>query len=333
MKTLKKILIWLLAIIVVLIVIGFLLPSKYKVERSTTIHARSSVIYDLTSHFEKWDLWTPWTSAIDSTAKFETVGPDATVGTKRSWDGKILKNGEMLITKMVPNELFAYDLSFEHGKYQSKGYVGIVDNKDSCKVSWVDEGDLGSNPFNRYFGLFMGKMMGPDFEKGLAKLRQVAEERNGWPRIEEVKIPAQAVITITDSGGPNDYGKIMGKAYGELYSVLKKNKLTQTGNNFSICLKWDSVTKFSVLKIGIPVDNRIPNSGRVVFEKIPTMNGVMAYYYGPYEKIESTYTILEKYCKEGKKEMVGGPWEIYINDPMTEKDPMKLETHVVFPVK
>ena len=38
---------------------------------------------------------------------------------------------------------------------------------DSCMVHWIVEGDLGYNPVNRYFGLLMNKMMGPDFERGL----------------------------------------------------------------------------------------------------------------------------------------------------------------------
>jgi hypothetical protein len=38
-----------------------------------------------------------------------------------------------------------------------------------------NEGDLGRNPINRYFGLFMGRMLGGDFEKGLSNLKSKAE--------------------------------------------------------------------------------------------------------------------------------------------------------------
>jgi hypothetical protein len=36
-------------------------------------------------------------------------------------------------------------------------------------------GDLGHNPLNRWFGLFMDKMVGPDFDEGLANLRRISE--------------------------------------------------------------------------------------------------------------------------------------------------------------
>ena len=333
MKALKKILIWLAGLIVLLLLIAYLLPSKYHVERSTYINADKLTIYDLTSHFQKWDLWAPWTNEIDSTAIFKLSWPDGKVGTKWIWEGKILKDGEMILTMLVPGELVAYDLSFQKGKYQSKGKIVIETPGDSSKVSWIDDGELGYNPFARYMGLFMGKMMNPDFDKGLAKLKTVAEQRKSWPKMEETIIPEQFVLVVIDSAGVKDYERVMGKAYGEIFKYLQTSGLQQNGAPFSICLKWDSVTKSSVMKIGIPVNKEGKNNGRILAEKIPSQNAVMAYYFGPYDKIEPAYNALNQYCKEAKKEIIGGPWEIYISDPMTEKDPMKLETRILFPVK
>jgi effector-binding domain-containing protein len=333
MKTFKRILIGLLGLVIVLVIIAFLLPASYHVERSISINSSKQVIYDLTSHFQKWDLWTPWTKALDSTAKFELVGADGEVGTKRTWEGKVLGDGQMVLTQLKPGELVAYDLSFQKGKYQSKGKITIEETGDSCKVSWIDEGDLGYNPMARYMGLFMGRMMNPDFDKGLSKLKQIAEQRKTWPKMEETKIPEQYVLVIKDSAGINDYSKVMGKAYLELYTWIKKGKYTPTGAPFMICLKWDSVTKFSVVKIGVPINKEGTGAGRIMAEKIPAQNAVMAYYFGPYEKSEPAYIALEQYCRELNKEIVGGPMEIYINDPSTEKDPLKLETHILFPVK
>ncbi len=333
MKTLKNILIAMAGLIVVLLVIAFLLPSRYHVERSILIQSNPKVIYDLTSRYQNWDLWTPWTRQLDTTAKFELVGPDGVVGTKRIWDGKILKDGEMILTQLVPGELVAYDIAFNKGKYKSKGKITIEKVGDSCKVAWMDDGDLGYNPLARYMGLFMGKMMNPDFDKGLAKLKIIAEQRKSWPRIEETKIPEQMALIILDSAGIKDYEKVMGKAYMEIYNYMKSSGLRQAGAPFSICMKWDSVTRSSVMKIGIPVNKEGKNKERIMAEKIPSQNAVMAYYFGPYEKTEPAYNALNQYCKDSHKEMAGGPWEIYISDPMIEKDPMKLETHILFPVK
>ena len=43
------------------------------------------------------------------------------------------------------------------------------------KVVGVDAGDLGMNPLSRWFGLFLDGIIGPDFEKGLAKMKRIVE--------------------------------------------------------------------------------------------------------------------------------------------------------------
>ena len=43
------------------------------------------------------------------------------------------------------------------------------------RVTWTNEGDMGANPVNRYFGLMMDSMVGPDFEAGLKNLKALAE--------------------------------------------------------------------------------------------------------------------------------------------------------------
>jgi hypothetical protein len=43
------------------------------------------------------------------------------------------------------------------------------------KVTWGLDTDLGFNPIGRYFGMMMDGMVGPDYEKGLARLKAAAE--------------------------------------------------------------------------------------------------------------------------------------------------------------
>jgi len=332
MKIFKKIIFWILGILVIAVLISFLLPKTYMVEKSTYIKADKNLIYDLTSNFQKWHQWVPWTKTMDSTAVFEITGKDGEVGTIWKWNGKKMGEGTMTSTAYIPGELLTYDLTFNHGKYQSKGKI-VIEPGDSCKVSWVDEGDLGYNPMARYMGLFMEKMMGPDFEKGLAKLKKVAEERNTWPKIEETVIPEQTVIMIKDSAGPKEYNAIMGKAYGELFGFIKANKLVQKGYPFATYLKWDSVTMFSVMNICIPVEKAFKGKGRIQVATVPEKNVVKAIYYGDYSKMEPAYRALDQYIKESGNTEAGGPSEIYITNPMQEKDTLKWQTDIVFPIK
>ncbi|MBN1198641.1 MAG: SRPBCC family protein [Bacteroidales bacterium] len=333
MRTFGKILLWLLIIIAVLVIIAYLLPRQYKVERSITIGADKALVYELTCNLKKWDLWAPWNKQIDTTALFELSGNDCEVGTIWRWNGEIMGNGELIVTEIVPGESFRYELLFDEGKYQSVGGFNYDVTNDSTLVIWTDEGDLGFNPFNRYMGLFMDRMMGPDFEKGLARLKEVAEERHGWPLIKETYMEDQLVLLIKDSAGPETYGNVMGKGYGELMNFIKMKRLSPKGHPFAIYESWDSVTQFSVFDMGIAVEWADGGKGRITLSEIPAQKVVMADYFGPYEKTASVYKALDKYIEQGGLEIIGNPWEIYITDPMTEPDTSKWNTQILFPVK
>lgn len=332
MKILIKIIYWLLGIVAVLLVVAHLLPRKYSVERIIYIKADKTLIYNLTSNFDKWTLWVPWTKESDTTAIFEISGPVGQPGATWKWEGKKMGQGEMVATELVPDQLVAYDLSFAQGKYRSKGKIAIIE-EDSCKVIWSDEGDLGNNPLNRYMGLFMDRMMGPDFEKGLLKLKELAETRNKWPRIEMTRLPAQLALVVRDSAGPATYSQIMGKAYGEITEFIHASRLKVKGYPFAVYIRWDSTTMFSVMDIGIPVEFANKGKGRIEVVCYPEQKAVKAIYFGPYSKTADAYYALDTYCKESKLEITGGPWEIYVTDPMQEKDSLKWQTDIVFPVK
>lgn len=333
MKKWQKFLVWVGVIIALIILISYLLPKSYKVERSISIKSSPEVIYMLTSDFRLWHVWAPWTKETDSTAVFTVSGEPGKPGAKWSWEGKVFGQGEMTFIEGIPGKLVSYDLAFDQGKYLSKGRFEIETGGDSCKVIWIDEGDLGYNPINRYFGLLMESMMGPDFDKGLAKLKDVAEARADWPVIEETTWPPHTFLAITDSAGPASYSAVLGKAFGELMTQAQSQKYNITGAPFAIYLKWDSVTMFSVMDIGIPVQQAEKASGRVRVVNFPEQKVVKVNYFGPYDKTAPMYYILDQYVKETGLENAGSPWEIYVTDPMMEKDTAKWQTVIAFPVK
>jgi hypothetical protein len=58
---------------------------------------------------------------------------------------------------------------------RSEGSLELIPQADGTKVVWIDAGDLGMNPLNRWFGVFLDKLIGPDFEKGLANIAKKVE--------------------------------------------------------------------------------------------------------------------------------------------------------------
>jgi hypothetical protein len=175
MKILKKILLVLVGLIVLIAVVGLFLPSKYHVERSIVIQAKPAAIFPWINNLKKWNEWSPWTKEKDPTLVYSFDGPEEGPGAISKWEGKKFGDGSMRITESGETSGAKYALSFNRGKYLSTGTMAFEPQGEATQVRWSTDGDMGGNPLNRYFGLLMGKMIGPDFEEGLAKLKIKAE--------------------------------------------------------------------------------------------------------------------------------------------------------------
>ena len=177
MKILKKVLLVVVVLVALFLVIGLFLPSRYRVERIVVIQAKPAAIYGQISNFKNWLQWTAWnqTKYPDMQVKFE--GPETGVGSGYSWEGKSTGQGSIKFTSAEPDKGISYDLAFEHGKYKSAGSITLEQAGENIKVTWTNEGDLGGNPVNRYFGLMMDRMIGPDFAEGLNNLKRKVEAK------------------------------------------------------------------------------------------------------------------------------------------------------------
>lgn len=164
-------------IALIFLVVGLLLPSKYSVERSSSIDAGPEHIHELVGELKRWPEWTPWLED-DPTIKVSTSDQTNGVGAHQSWIGES-GSGELTITASSPQQGIEYDLSFDDGAFQSKARLVYANENDATTVTWVMSGDVGMNIIGRYFGIMMDSMVGPMFEAGLGKLKVAVEGRAG----------------------------------------------------------------------------------------------------------------------------------------------------------
>lgn len=173
---LKNIVIAMIAGIVIFSLLTLLLPSKVIVERGHEIHAPVEVIFDQVNNLHNWSNWSPW-DRIDPKMVSSFDGPEAGVGAKKSWksEHERVGNGSMKVIASHPYDSVVVELDFlENGKALAKHYFKINSNH-SITARWVMETDVGMNPIGKAFGLLMDKMVGPDFEKGLASLDSLCQ--------------------------------------------------------------------------------------------------------------------------------------------------------------
>jgi uncharacterized protein YndB with AHSA1/START domain len=174
MKFLVRTIVVLIALVVLLLAVGLALPSRFRVERSVEIAAPAARVYPLIAAPAAWKQWSVWNQR-DPAMKIEYAGPASGAGATWRWQSASEGNGEMALTEVVPDQRIAYRLSFPDMGMQSTGALTLAPSGTGTKVTWTNEGDMGGNPVNRWFGLFMDRLVGPDFEAGLANLKRRAE--------------------------------------------------------------------------------------------------------------------------------------------------------------
>jgi uncharacterized protein YndB with AHSA1/START domain len=173
MKIALNILKYLIGLVVLLLLVGFLLPSGYSAQRSAVINAPAEKIFPLLNNTKAWKRWTVWNQR-DPAMGLTYSGPESGAGAKWAWTSKTEGNGAMEFTTVEPNKRLAYALQME-AMSPAPGDITLVPSGNGTKVTWSMTGDAGMNPLFRWFGLFMDKLVGPDFEAGLVNLKKIAE--------------------------------------------------------------------------------------------------------------------------------------------------------------
>ncbi len=149
----------------------------YTVQRSTTISAPPEAIYGHIVDFHQWGAWSPW-DELDPEMHKTFSGPESGVGAWYGWSGnRKVGEGSMEIKGVEENSSVKIALEFvKPFKARNKTEFKLQPAGDGTEVTWVMMGR--KTLMTRIMGIFrsMDKMVGPDFEKGLAKLKTVVEQ-------------------------------------------------------------------------------------------------------------------------------------------------------------
>lgn len=346
MKILKRIGLGLLAVIVLLLLISFFLPSKVHVERSLTMKAPPEVVFQQVNTLKNMEKWSPW-HKLDPNMQLTYSGPAEGVGAKYAWksDKRDVGSGSYTITESKPDSVIRTEMNFgdmgiSHGSYH---FAKTADG--GTNVTWGMESDMGHNPIAKYFGLFMDKMVGPDFDKGLQSMNEEAMKASvaaAAPaatapaaekyKVEEVNVPVMTVLSISDKASMQDIPAKLGAAYGEMMKYIAKNKLKATGPPMAFYK--DFYAKPMEIEAVMPVDKMAKKEGRIVAKMLPATKAIMVKYYGPYMKMMPAYDAIQSYMKEKKMTQAGTSWEKYVTDPKTVNgDSSKILTEIYYPVK
>lgn len=178
----KKLILGVLAIIILAIAVFCVAvamqPNELKITRSATIEAPPEKVFEQVNDFNKWAAWSPW-EKLDPAMKKEITGSPSGKGASYYWIGNDdVGEGRMTIAESHPSDHIKIDLEFMK-PFAQKSVNDFVFKADGDKtnVTWTMSGQ--SNFLSKAFGLIMDmdKMIGADFEKGLAQMKNIAEKQ------------------------------------------------------------------------------------------------------------------------------------------------------------
>ena len=170
------ILIAIAVVIVLFIIIIATRPSDFCITRMEAIAAPPGKIFPQVNVLRNWEAWNPW-GKMDPNCKMIYDGPPAGVGASYAWAGNNkVGEGRNTIVESNPNELVRLRLEFQKPfKATNTAEFIFKPDGDQTIVTWSM---FGRNNFmGKAFGLFVNcdRMIGGQFEKGLAAMKSVAE--------------------------------------------------------------------------------------------------------------------------------------------------------------
>jgi hypothetical protein len=172
-----------IVVVVILVLIGILLllaatkPDAFRIQRSARIKAPPEKVYPLINDFHNWGSWSPW-EKLDPAMQKTHSGPANGLGAVYEWEGnKQVGKGRMEITEAVPSSKVTIKLDFfKPFEAHNTAEFTLAGQGDATNVTWAM---LGKQPFMfKVMSLFMSmdKMIGKDFETGLANMKAIAEK-------------------------------------------------------------------------------------------------------------------------------------------------------------
>jgi carbon monoxide dehydrogenase subunit G len=173
----KIIAIVVVALVAAVLIVAATRPDTFRVQRAASIKAPPETIFALINDFKRWETWSPWEKkdpAMKRTYGAATRGKGAVY----AWEGnKDVGQGRMEIAESSSPSKVALKLDFLK-PFEAHNIVEFTlePKAGATNVTWAMQGDTPY--FAKIIHVFinMDRMVGKDFEAGLANLKAAAEK-------------------------------------------------------------------------------------------------------------------------------------------------------------
>lgn len=336
MKYLRLFFFFILSFIMIVVVFSWIAPVKQSIDKSISIQAPAAVVFEQVALLENFNQWSAW-NQHDSTVKLEYTGTDGTVGASSHWTGDpdISGEGRITIAALEPGRSVTQNLHFIKPKegHASSSFV-LNEVNGLTTITWHFESET-PRPWN-IFNFFsdIEKNLGPEFEKGLAALKERIEKLTvpaGTPKAYEVKeadFPKTKYALIRQPVKWNDIPAFYASHISILMGEAQRQQI-KPGTTTGLYFTWDEKNQLTDMAAAIPLpEGKELGSPIIRMETIEGGKAIYTDHYGPYEKNNAAWTVLRQHIAAHNLQQKGPVIEQYLTDPATVKDTAKWQTRV-----
>lgn len=163
--------------IAVVLILAATKPDHFAVQRSTTVKAPPERIFALINDFHQWGSWSPYEHK-DPAMKRTFSGAESGKGAVYAWDGdKNVGTGRMeILEASAPSKILIKLDFYTPFEAHNMAEFTMLPQGDDTNVSWRMHGPAPFMARIMHVFINIDKMVGNDFEAGLANLKRLTEK-------------------------------------------------------------------------------------------------------------------------------------------------------------
>ncbi|WP_366214747.1 GyrI-like domain-containing protein [Arthrobacter sp. SRS-W-1-2016] len=249
--------------------------------------------------------------SLAKTTPLDSQGRPAETG---SINGGIFRRGDLLQAPVVTIAVDDID-----GVLEQIGRLGGETVRRRMEVP-------GSG-WNAYFRDSEGNVIG--LWQNAVTPAQGASADTVTPEATLIHCSEQPTAVLREKVAMNALPEFFSRAFAAVAAETRRQNVQLAGPPFALYLGMPAETVD--VEAGFPITDTLADAGTVVASMLPETEAYEAMHTGPYDTLESTYTVVQDQIKSAGKRPSDTMWEYYLNGPPTERDPQKWQTRVVWP--
>ena len=330
MKTLKKIGIVLLAIILLLVILGlFVISPNTHVSQERTFDVPKAYAFNLMNNMKNVPLYNTW---VIEDPEMELTFSDNSIGhgANYMWSSPTSGSGKIVFNKVVDQDSIIAAMIFEGMGESTIKYV-FEEVKGKTKMTWMMDTNLGF-PYN-LMKWIMKYQIKSSYDKSFDKIDKILNARKqgtyyGYEVTPSLRSEMYYIMN-RDQVAFDNIQKFYTQNLGAIYQRIQNEGIVVSGAPSGLFFNMDMDKGVIDMAASLPVNEAIEVEGLTSYTT-PSSQVLTVDYYGDYDKTDKAHEAIDAYISDRGLLHDAPVIEEYVTDPIQEKDPQKWLTKIVY---